>query len=92
MHSHGNQYLRENVLPAPDQHVLQPADYATVAILSQNELVARFQPTVFGQGLSGVLLVGPITHHRAVTANPKLAGSTERDDRSLFVYDLFMPS
>ena len=65
---------RVDVLPAADDHVLDPADDVAVAVLAHLGEVAGVHPAVGVDGLGGLLGVVPVAEHHRVAAGAELAG------------------
>src|SRR5581483_7371339 len=69
-----------DVLPAPDDHVLDAADDVDVAVLVHGGQVAGVHPARPVDGLGGALRVVPVAGHHRVAPGAQLAGRPPGDD------------
>jgi hypothetical protein len=81
-------FFGEQILAASNDQLLEPAHNLAVAIFAQDELIARFEPTVFADSLFGLLLVAVVAQHCDVAAYTEFATGSERDSVASLIDDL----
>uniref|UniRef100_A0A8D8ZVE0 Uncharacterized protein n=1 Tax=Cacopsylla melanoneura TaxID=428564 RepID=A0A8D8ZVE0_9HEMI len=80
-------FQRINVFTTSDDKVLHPADYLTIAIGRQNELVSCSKPPIRSDSILGLLFILPVSQHIAVAADQELSCGAERDHSPILVHN-----
>src|SRR5450432_179865 len=78
-----------DVLPAADDHILDTADDAAVAIIVDGCEVTGVHPAVGVDCFAGLGLVVPIAQHHRVSARAELTGFTARQGPAIVADDLY---
>ena len=79
---------RVDVFAAADEHVLEAADDAAIALLVDGREIARMHPARGIDRLGRAFAIFPVAAHHAVAAGAQFAGGSERYDVARRVHDL----